>query len=293
MYAIAGATGRVGSAAAKQLLTAGAPVRVLVRNPSTAQIWAERGAEVAVADLADRASLSAALTDCDGFFALLPFDLSATDFHAHTRSLVAAIAGAVTDSGVPQVAMLSSAGADLPDGTGPIVGLYHLEQALRTTGAVISAVRSGHFQEKVSDLLDSARHGGIYPVFAGTADKPIPMVATSDIGEVIAQTLLTPPRANEVIDLVGPAYTERQVATILGSALGYQLEVITLPRPAWTGTLVEAGFSPHIAEVLTGLYDADERGALVPRGDRTVRATTELERTIAGLVGVTTQRRQA
>ncbi|HLR94502.1 MAG TPA: NmrA family NAD(P)-binding protein [Jiangellaceae bacterium] len=292
MYAIAGATGRVGSVAAEQLLAAGAPVRVLVRNPAAAQRWTERGAEVAVTDLEDGAGLTAALIDCDGLFILLPFNLTAANFHAHTRALVATIAEAVTDSGVPHVAMLSSAGADLPEGTGPIVGLYQLEQALRTTGAVISAVRSGHFQEKVSDLLDSARHSGIYPVFAETADKPIPMVATPDLGEVVAQTLLTPPRANQVIDVEGPAYTERQVAAVLGSALGRQLEVVTLPRPAWAGALMDAGFSAHIAEVLTELYDADQRGVLVPRGDRTVRATTELEATIAGLIGATAQRGQ-
>src|SRR5690625_3572100 len=169
MYAIAGANGRVGSVAAEQLLAAGAPVRVLVRNPATAQRWTEHGAEVAVVDLADRAGLSAALADCDGFFTLLPFDLTTTDFHAHTRHLIAAIASAVTDSGVPHVAMLSSAGADLPEGTGPIVGLYQLEQALHTTGAVIPAIRSGHFQAKLSDLLDSARHGGVYRVFAEPA----------------------------------------------------------------------------------------------------------------------------
>ena len=288
MYAIAGATGRVGSVAAKQLLAAGAPVRVLVRTASAAQKWEARGAQTTIADLEDRAGLTAALTDCEGFFVLLPFDLAAEDFHAHARSLAAAIAGAVTDSGVPHVTMLSSAGADLPEGTGPIVGLHYLENALRDTGSVISAVRSGHFQEKVSDLLDSARHEGVYPVFAETADAPIPMVATSDIGEVVAQTLVTPPSDSEVIDIVGPVYTERQVAAALGSALGRELDVVTLAQQAWTGALVDAGFSQHIAEVLAGLYDADQRGVLVPRGDRTVRATTELEHTIAGLIGATT-----
>src|SRR5699024_5806772 len=217
MYAIAGATGRVGSVAAKQLLAAGAPVRVLVRTASAAQKWEARGAQTTIADLEDRAGLTAALTDCEGFFVLLPFDLTAEDFHAHARSLAAAIAGAVTDSGVPHVTMLSSAGADLPEGTGPIVGLHYLENALRATGSVISAIRSGHFQEKVSDVLDSARHGGVYPVFAETADVPVPMVATSDIGEVVAQTLVAPPSDSEVIDIVGPVYTERQVAAALGS----------------------------------------------------------------------------
>ena len=48
---------------------------------------------------------------------------------------------------------------------------------------------------------------------------------------------------------------------------------------------VGAGFSPNLADVLVGLYDADERGLLVPRGDRTVRCDIALETTLTRLVG--------
>ena len=98
--------------------------------------------------------------------------------------------------------MLSAAGADLSAGTGPIVGgLHDLEEALRSTGTVVSAVRPGHFQEKVSDVLDAARYEGIYPVFAESADVPKPAVVTAYIGAVMAQVLLAPPRRSETIDL--------------------------------------------------------------------------------------------
>lgn len=286
MYTIAGVTGRVGSATAERLLDEGAPVRVIVRDLAKAQPWVERGADAAVVDLGDRAGLTAAIADSDGFFTLLPFDPATTDVHRDTRALVSSISGAVADSGVPHVAMLSAAGADLSAGTGPIVGgLHDLEEALRSTGTVVSAVRPGHFQEKVSDVLDAARYEGIYPVFAESADVPKPTVATRDIGAVVAQVLLAPPRRSEAIDLDSPVYTERQVAEILGRALNRQLEVVTIPKPGWAAALVGAGFSPNLADALVGLYDADERGLLVPRGDRTVRCDTGLETTLARLLG--------
>lgn len=288
MYTIAGVTGRVGSATAERLLDEGAPVRVIVRDLAKAQPLLERGADAAVVDLGDRAGLTAAIADSDGFFTLLPFDPATTDVHRDTRALVSSISGAVADSGVPHVAMLSAAGADLSAGTGPIVGgLHDLEEALRSTGTVVSAVRPGHFQEKVSDVLDAARYEGIYPVFAESADVPKPTVATRDIGAVVAQVLLAPPRRSEAIDLDSPVYTERQVAEILGRALNRQLEVVTIPKPGWAAALVGAGFSPNLADALVGLYDADERGLLVPRGDRTVRCDTGLETTLARLLGAT------
>jgi len=283
MHVIAGATGRVGSAAARTLLAAGDPVRVLVRRDADAAAWRERGAEARIAPLDDPIALGRALEGADGFFVLLPFDLTAADLDAHAGALTASIAQAVAAARVPHVVMLSSGGADLPTGTGPITGLHRLEQALRATGTTLTALRSGHFQEKVGDILDAAR-AGAYPVFAASADVPHPMAATADIGAVAAAALRTPPARSEAVDVLGPAYSEREVAGILGAALGRDLEVVMIPEDGWAGTLVESGLPPHIAAALAELSRADERGLLAPRGDRTVAVTTGVERTIAGLL---------
>lgn len=280
MYAVAGATGRVGSVTAESLLTAGASVRVLVRRQVDAETWRSRGAEAHAVALDDRVGLGSALEGCSGFFVLLPFDLTADDLDAHADRLIASIAGAVADQKVPHVVMLSSGGADLAEGTGPITGLHRLEQALLTTGTTLTALRSGHFQEKVTDVIHVARESGVYPVFAASADTPLPMVATHDVGEVAAHALLSPPLSSETVDLIGPSYTESEVATVLGDALGRELHVATVPEDAWAGALTDAGFRPHVAESLTELYRADEQGLLAPRGDRSIQVSTTVASTI-------------
>lgn len=284
MYVIAGATGRVGSATAKNLLAAGAEVRVLVRRQADATLWETQGAEARIVALNDRAALGAALEGNSGFFVLLPFDLTADNLDVHADNLIASIAGAVTDQRVPHVVLLSSGGADLTEGTGPITGLHRLEQALLASGTTLTALRSGHFQEKIGDVIGVARDSGVYPVFANSAEVAHPMVATRDIGAVAAQTLLSPPKTSETIDIIGPAYTERDVAAALGNVLGRELQVATIPDDAWAGVLVDTGLSPHIAESLAELYRADERGLLAPRGDRSIRVTTGLETTIGQLL---------
>ena len=285
MFVIAGATGRVGSATAHTLIDAGAEVRVLVRREADAAPWRQAGAETATVDLTDRAGLTAALTGAAGFFALLPFDLGAADVDAHAELLSDAIAGAVAEAGVPHVVMLSSGGADLAAGTGPITGLHRLERALGETGTTLTALRSGHFQEKVSDVIDLARETGTYPVFAPTAEVPVPMVATRDLGAVAARALLAPPPSSEAVDIIGPSRTESDVAEVLGRALGRALTVEIVPEPAWAPALTAAGFAPHVADSLAELYRADAAGLLAPRGDRSITVTTTVEETIAGLVG--------
>ncbi len=284
MYVIAGATGRVGSATGRNLLATNAEVRVLVRREEDAEAWERQGAEARTVALDDRIPLGNALEGCSGFFVLLPFDLTADDLDAHADRLIASIAGAVADRQVPHVVMLSSGGADLAEGTGPITGLHRLEQALLATGTTLTALRSGHFQEKVADVVDVARDSGVYPVFAASADVPVPMVSTRDIGEVAARALQSPPSASEAVDLIGPACSEREVAAMLGTALGRELHVATIPEEAWPETLSEAGFPAHVAESLSELYRADAHGLLAPRGDRSIPVPTTIDATIDRLL---------
>lgn len=284
MFVIAGGSGRVGSAAASALIEGGHEVRILVRRQEAAESWLSRGAQARVLDLRDRQKLADALRGTRGMFALLPFDLTAADLDQHARSVVEAIAGAVRDAEVPHVVALSSGGAHLSSGTGPIAGLHLLEQALRATPAVITALRSGHFQEKVDDVIDVAETTGTFPVFASSADQPLPQVATRDLGGEVAGALSNPPQESEVVDVLGPEYTEREVAHLLGQALGQDLAVELVPPQAWPGAMQAAGFPAHVAQSLAELYRADDHGLLAPRGDRTVRGTSGLATTINQLV---------
>src|SRR5947209_20176963 len=134
MFVIAGVSGNVGSVVAKDLLAAGEKVKVLVRDPQKGASWSKQGAEVAVASLDDPKALATALKGAAGFFTLLPpnYQLQSS-FLAQQRKTADSIAQAVKESGVPHVVILSSVGADLPEGTGPIRGLHYLEGKLRET----------------------------------------------------------------------------------------------------------------------------------------------------------------
>lgn len=282
MYTITGVTGHVGSAAVRELHHRGAAVQAVVRDPAKRAATDPPNALTTVADLNDRETLSAALRGSDGAFVLLP--ISPTGGDAEHRRLGDSIAGAVRDSGIQHVVMLSSIGADLADGTGPIRWMYHLENRLRETGVVLSAIRSWHFQEKVEAILPAILGDGIYPVFGDSADVPTRMIATRDIGRAVADTLLTPPSASEVIDLEGPVYTEREVASRLEVTLGRRLQVVTIPRPGWVGALVDAGLPEPFANELAALYSAEQDDLFHARGDRRYTCTTGIDETLRHIV---------
>lgn len=149
-------TGNVGSAVGRELLARGYPVRSVIRDETKGASWAERGAQVAVTDLSDRAGLSAALRGSAGAFFLLPTDPRAPDFLRQQDRMVTAIAGAVAEAGVPHVALLSSLGAEMSTSTSLIEKLGELEERMRETGTILTAVRCGHFQEELATVLGAA-----------------------------------------------------------------------------------------------------------------------------------------
>ncbi|WP_165368102.1 NAD(P)H-binding protein [Phytoactinopolyspora endophytica] len=286
MYAIAGVTGHVGGHAARELLGRGERVRVLVRTEAKGKEWADRGADVAVTDLRHRSGVAEALHGCQGAFLLLPAVEPEEDFHVEQRRTADSIVGAVVDSEVPHVVMLSSIGAELTEGTGPLLPLNYLENELRETGTVLSALRSFHFQEKVETVLGAVLEAGIYPNFGESADVSKPMNATRDIGSLVADVLVAPPVASKIVDVEGPHYTEQQVADTLSALLGKPIPVVNIPPAGWVDSMVEGGVSRHFAEVLAELYAADEQDMLQSRGDRVHHCHTELEETLRSILPV-------
>ncbi len=72
MVAVMGITGNVGGSVARHLLSAGLPVRGVVRDPGKAAEWAEKGCELQRADIRDARSLESAFNDAEGVFILVP-----------------------------------------------------------------------------------------------------------------------------------------------------------------------------------------------------------------------------
>jgi uncharacterized protein YbjT (DUF2867 family) len=285
MFVVAGVSGRTGQVVAEVLLAQGCKVRVLVRDARTRGSWDRRGAEVALLSLDDGDALTLALQGAAGFYTLLPEDGGKEQFDAHRRRMANAIAGAVKASRIPHVVLLSAAAAVLTQGNGPAQALHHLENALRATGTTLTAIRASYFQENVLTALPAAKYDGIFPNFLPSADAAIPTVATRDIGRLAARCLLEPPAKSEVIDLVGPMYSMRQVSEKLAAAMGKGLRVVDIPAALHVEVLAKAGLSRQFAAAIAETYACFASGLVSPRGDRMISGTTTLDDILPGLVG--------
>ncbi|HEU5057559.1 MAG TPA: NmrA family NAD(P)-binding protein, partial [Kofleriaceae bacterium] len=199
-------------------------------------------------------------------------------FHGHRRRMADAMSVAVRTAGVAHVVFLSAAAASLSADNGPARDLHHAENALRASGARVTAIRACYFQDNVLAVACPARQEGVYPSFLPSPDVAFPTVATRDIGRIAARALVEPPAASEIVDLVGPAYSVRDMAGILGQAIGRDLRIVTIPPAEQVAVLIQQASLPRaFAEALAEMFACFASGRVSPQGDRTERGTTTLE----------------
>ncbi|OEZ60111.1 NmrA family NAD(P)-binding protein [Duganella sp. HH105] len=243
-YAVFGVTGRTGAATADALLRAGQAVRVVVRDPAQGRPWAERGAEVAVADLTDLASMTKALSRVQGAYVVSPQQYHREDLFEIAALIADTTARAAMAAEAPRLVALSSVGADRESATGWIGMNRSFEQRLGATGIPTTLLRAAYFMENWMPMVGHAMRSGTLPSFLAPAQRAIPMVATADVGSAAAALLREARTGTGIVTLSGPRdYAPNDVAATVSAALRKPVDVAVLPETEWPNALADAHFS--------------------------------------------------
>jgi len=277
MYVVLGASGNTGHAVAKNLLARGQKVRVVGRNAARLQPLVAEGAEIFIGDATDAAALTKAFHGADSAYVMIPPDPASNDFRAFQDRVGDAIATAVKNAGVNDVVSLSSIGADKASGTGPVVGLYNLEQKLnQINGVNVLHLRAGYFMENTLPQAGAIRMLGsaVGPL---RPDLKLPLIATHDIGAAAADALLRLAfRGKQTLELQGQRdlnYTE--ATTIIGKAIGKpDLKYIQAPENQIQAVMVQMGMSENVAGLILEMAAALNAGHMRALEPRTATNTT-------------------
>jgi uncharacterized protein YbjT (DUF2867 family) len=239
MYAITGITGKVGGALANTLLSANLPVRAVVRDPARAQAWAERGCELAVANMDDAASLAAAFAGATGVFILPPSEFDPSPGFSEARTVIDAVKTALEAARPGKVVCLSTIGAQATQ-SNLLTQRTLMEQALGELPMPVTFLRPGWFLENAAWDVSPARDEGVVHSFLQPLDKPVPMIATADVGRVAAQLLQETWSGKRVVELEGPQrVSPNDLAAAFAGILGRPVRAEAVPRETW-GALFSA-----------------------------------------------------
>lgn len=277
MITILGASGHTGHVAAERLLKEGQKVRAIARSSDRLKHLVALGAEAAVGDATDAGFLAGAFAGSDVVYTLIAPDTTSDDYPAFQDRMGEAITSAVKTSRVKRVVFLSSVGAEQLSGTGPIAGLGRQERRLASiTGLNSLSLRATYFMENHLATLGLIKHQGLNgSALAG--DVPFPMIASGDIGQVVADVLAKPDFAGtSTRELLGPRdLTMNEVTRIIGAAIGRpDLAYMQFPYDAALEGMVGAGLSKSVAAGYVEMSRAFNEGRIKSLEGRNARNTT-------------------
>jgi uncharacterized protein YbjT (DUF2867 family) len=268
-------TGNIGRVVAERLLDGGADVVLPVRDPAKVQDLADRGATVLQGDLTDEGFVIEATRASDCVFWLTPPNYGAEDHRAWQVALGANAAAAVKANGIPRVVHLSSVGAHVESGTGPILGLRRNEELLDEVAESITHLRPTYFMENLLGSLETIKeHKSIFLSIPG--DLKCTWIATRDIGEFAAKRILDEGwTGRSEIEICGPGLlSHREAAEILSEELGEAVSFVEVSSKQVFEALTGMGMTESAARDLVEVSDAVGSGRVVPIQDRTPENTT-------------------
>jgi uncharacterized protein YbjT (DUF2867 family) len=273
MYAILGASGNTGSIIANSLLPAGKKVRVVGRNAGRLQHFVDKGAQAFTANVSDAAALTKAFSGARAAYLILPPAKSPEEQERDSD----AIAKAVKESRLRYAVHLSSYGAQVGEGAGPVSGLHSSEQKLNAIeGLNVLHLRAAYFMENNLAAIGMIHGIGIF----GNAllpDLKIPMAATRDVGDYAAQRLqhldFSGKQTRELLGERDLSVTE--ATAVIARGIGKpDLRYEQFPYDQVQQALTQLGVPPKGAAMYIEMYKSINAGVLVPLEPHSVENTT-------------------
>ena len=284
MYAITGITGRVGSAVARSLLSKNQSVRAVVRDANKGTAWADRGCTVAVAEMNDADALAAAFADTEGVFVMIPPNFAPSPGYREAHGFVAALHTAIAAARPGKVVCLSTIGAQSNQPT-VLTQLQIMEQELGDLPLPIAFLRAAWFMENALWDVAPAKEKGLIPSFMQPLDKPVPMIATADIGRIASELLQQTWSGRRIVEIEGlHRVTPNDIAQSFSRLLGRSVQAEAVPRATWEALFKAQGTADPQPRIR--MLDGFNQGWVEFEGGEfgSIKGEVELETVLKGLV---------
>jgi uncharacterized protein YbjT (DUF2867 family) len=247
------------------LLAKKQPVRVIGRSLDHLKWVGEKGAQIMIGDQANEAFLTSAFSGADAVYLLVPPKMDADDPVRYYNAMGDIAVSAIKKAGIKKVVFLSSLGADLEAGTGPVLGLHDVERKLDGLKEVdVVFLRAGYFMENLLmnvGLIKNQKINGntIAP------DAPVQMVASSDIGAKVAELLAEPKfTGHSVLELFGQRISFNEATRIIAEKTRIpQLHYVQFSSRDSVGSMTGMGISRGMAEGFVQMSNSISEGKII------------------------------
>ncbi|HZI54304.1 MAG TPA: NAD(P)H-binding protein, partial [Chitinophagaceae bacterium] len=265
-YIVTGGAGNISKPLIKKLLEAGHEVIAVGRNADHLKELTTKGAKQAIGSIEDTEFLKKTFAGADAVYTMIPPNYTTTDLKNWMRQIGKNYADAIQASNVKYVVNLSSVGAHLPNGCGPVSGLYHVEQALNQIKNIhLRHLRPVYFFSNFLGSIGMVKQMNIIGANFGGESFKMALADTNDVAEVAFGELnngVFP--ANSVRYIASDERTTDEIAKVLGTAIGKpDLHwVVFTDEQAFNGML-QAGLPEELAKNYTEMGHAIQTGIMM------------------------------
>lgn len=278
-YVVLGSLGNISKPLAEKLIASGHPVKIVSSKPERAEEIILMGAQAAIGSVEDVDFLTRTFIGADAIYTMIPPYFGASDWKRYIAGVGKNIADAIRASKVKNIVNLSSIGAHMPEGCGPVSGLHFAEEALnKLEGVNVRHLRPGFFYTNLLANIPMIQNMGIMGGNYGENATMI-LVHTNDIASVAAEELLHLSfRGKSIRYISSDEKTTKEVASILGKAIGKpNLEWVNFTDEDTLAGLIKAGLPHEVARNYTEMGVAMRSGEMA--SDYKKHRPTEMGRT--------------
>jgi uncharacterized protein YbjT (DUF2867 family) len=250
-YVITGGAGHISRPLTEKLLAGGHQVTVIGRNPQNLEPLVQKGAQSAIGSVEDPAFLKQAFKGADAVYTMVPPFFGAPDWKKYIQTVGENYVQAIRENGIRYVVNLSSVGAHLNEGCGPVSGLFRVEKALNSLPDVnVIHLRPGFFFINFLANVDMVKHMNIIGGNFGDAQTRMVLADIKDIADAASEELLQLKfRGHSVRYIASDERTTGEVATVIGNAISKpELPWVQFNDEQTLAGMLQAGFPEEIAK---------------------------------------------
>ena len=264
-YVITGGAGHISTPLTEKLLNAGHEVTVIGRSAEKLQSLVNKGAKAAVGSVEDAAFVQAAFIGADAVYAMIPPNFATENFRHYQNIVARNYIDAIAENNIKNVVVLSSIGANMGNGAGPVDGLADFEGLLKKDNGInVKFLRPSYFMYNLFAMIPLIKGMNIAGSNFGSTDEKLALVHTSDIAAAAAEELLALNFSGfSVRYIAGDEKTGAEIAEALSKAINKPgiPWVVFSDEQSFDG-MKQAGLTVTMAEGYTAMGRALREGKM-------------------------------
>jgi uncharacterized protein YbjT (DUF2867 family) len=262
-YVITGSIGHISKPVVEGLIKAGKKVKVITSSADRVAEIEKLGATAIVGDVSNAEFVLNAFRGADVVYTMIPPIWVTTNWRKSQNVIGENYAKAIRENNVRYVVNLSSIGADIGNGVGPVDGLYDLEKSLDAIPSLnVKHLRPAFFFYNFLAQVPLVKQAGILGANYGDGEK-IFLVHPRDIAAVALEELTGLNfSGSSVRYIISDERSGKEIAQVLGKAINREVPWIVFSDDQQRDGLLQAGVPATNAEGYTTMGRALREGVM-------------------------------